>query len=106
AATRRGEIRGGRALFPRAHRAPARRLRPHGLLVQSMRRQRLLHGNLDPEARPGRQGVEADPPAVRLDDAARDRQAEPGAGDALRWRAAAVEWLEDLFAVLRRDARA
>src|SRR5207249_8772787 len=102
-----GERFGAAAPSSRGARSARRRsrLRPYGLLVQTTCRQRLLDGNFDPEARAGRQRVEADPPAVGLDDAARDGKSEPGAGDALSGRAAAIEGLEDLFAVLRRDPR-
>src|SRR5437763_16473018 len=43
--------------------------------------------------------------AVRLDDAAHDGEAQPGAADGGGARAAAIEALEDARAFLRRDAR-
>src|SRR5207245_807362 len=59
---------------------------------------------LDPEARPGGQRLEAHRAAVRLDDAPRDGQPEARTGDTCRRGAAAVERLEDLLAVLGCDA--
>src|SRR4051794_4387298 len=64
-------------------------------------------GELDPEGRAGAgPALEADRAAVRLDDLARDREAEPRPGDAARRRVPAEELREDLRLVGQRDADA
>src|SRR5581483_4674020 len=88
-----------------AARRPRMRLRRSGGLVLRFLPV-VAEREVDPEPRAPVDRVEPDPPVVCLDDAPRYGEAEPRPRNAGGRGVAAVERLEDLLAMLRRDPRA